>query len=179
MASLTQRKGQLVLLDALSRLMDVPWELDLVGSPERDPGYSARVRAAVRKHGMEERVALKGELGGAALEAAYEEADVFVLPSWYETYGMVLTEALARGLPVVTTTAGAIPGTVPEAARLAVEPGDVDALSDALKRILTDHHLRGRLAGAAAALRDSLPGWDEATRGFARELSMLQREEAR
>jgi len=174
-ASLTQRKGQLVLLQALGQLKAIPWELHLVGSPDRDPGYAARVRAAIQKYDLSDRVTLTGELAGEALDRAYHEADVFVLPSWYETYGMVFTEALARGLPVVTTRAGAVPSTVPEAARLIVEPGDAEGLATELERVLTDHHLRAQLADAAAELRRQLPTWDAAVHGFARELALLQR----
>ena len=76
---------------------------------------------------MGERVEFVGECDEAALNALYDESSVFVLPSYFEGYGMVLTEALARGLPIVSTTAGAIPDTVPPEAGVLVAPGDEEA----------------------------------------------------
>ncbi len=174
-ASLSPRKDQLTLLEALAPLRHLDWELHLVGSPERDPGYAARVRAAIRELDLSQRVVQTGELSGEALSREYHEADIFVLPSRYETYGMVLTEALARGLPIVCTTAGASPATVPAGARLSVPPGDPAALGEAVAELLSDGELRRDLAGAAARARERLQRWGASVQGFARELVRLQR----
>lgn len=104
------------------------------------------------------------------LDALYAGADLFVLPSWYEGYGMVYTEALARGLPVVCTSGGASPETVPEAARLMVPPGDVRALREALQRWLTGSRLRNKLAKGALQVRDRLPRWEQSVEQMARLL---------
>ncbi len=68
----------------------------------------ARVRAQVGEAGLEDRVSLVGDLGEAALAEQYDRADLFVLATLYEGYGMAVAEALARGLPVVSTATGAI-----------------------------------------------------------------------
>lgn len=174
-ASVTPRKNQLTLLEALAPLAHLDWELHIVGSQDRNPGYSARVRAAIRDLGLSDRVTLTGELGGEDLAREYHQADVFVLPSWYETYGMVLTEALARGLPIVCSSAGAPPATVPAGARLTVPPGDASAMTEVIGQLLVDEDLRDTLAGAAQRARSRLQRWDASVAGFARELSRLRR----
>ena len=112
------------------------------GSLERHPRTVARLRALLREQGLADRVSLVGELDAAALAACYDRADLFVLATLYETYGMAVAEALARGLPIVSTTTGAIPDIVgleeEEAAGLLVAPGDARAFGAALSRVLGD-----------------------------------------
>jgi glycosyltransferase involved in cell wall biosynthesis len=100
---------------------------------------------------------------------------MFVLASYHEGYGMALAEALARGLPVVATTAGAIPETVPDDAGLLVPPGDPQALAAALRRVMTEPALRAELMAGARAAHRRLPGWDDAAGTFAAELADLTR----
>ena len=169
-ASLTPRKGHLVLLQALAELVDLDWYLNCVGSADRDPDTAVQIRKAIEDLGLRERVTLAGEQDEAGLAPYYDGADVFVLASYHEGYGMALAEALARGLPVVSTNAGAIPGTVPSDAGILVEPGDTAALAEALGRIITERPLRNRLAAGARAERDRLPSWDDASRLFAEQL---------
>jgi glycosyltransferase involved in cell wall biosynthesis len=174
-ASLTPRKGHLVLLEALGELTDLDWHLTCVGSAERDPACAQSIVAALDRLHLHERVALVGERAEADVAPFYDRADVFVLASHHEGYGMVLTEALARGLPVVSTTAGAIPDTVPESARLLVPPGDPTALAVALREVMTRPELRARLVAGAQAARRQLPSWHDATRAFTAELRALDR----
>ena len=130
----------------------------------------------VRACGLDERISFLGESEPDALDALYDGSSVFVLPSHYEGYGMALTEALARGLPIVSTTGGAIPYTVPAEAGVLVPPGDDEALAAALEPLLSPVSNNGgpsgrqRLATLAAAARryaTSLPDWNQATRAFA------------
>ena len=173
-ASLTPRKGHLILLEALASLIDLDWHLTCVGSPEHDPQTAAAIRQAVADRGLAGRVTLTGELDEAGLAPHYDRADLFVLASYHEGYGMALAEALARGLPIVSTTAGAIPGTVPPSAGILVEPGDPAALAGALRQVLTAPSLRDLLAAGAAKERDRLPSWQSATRAFAAELDRIE-----
>jgi glycosyltransferase involved in cell wall biosynthesis len=173
-ASLTPRKGHLILLEALARLADLDWHLALVGSPEHDPQTAAAIRQAVSDLGLTGRVDLTGELDEAGLAPHYHRADLFVLASYHEGYGMALAEALARGLPIVSTTAGAIPGTVPAGAGILVEPGDPAALAGALGRIMNEPSLRAGLAAGAAAERARLPSWQDAAAAFAAELDRVR-----
>jgi glycosyltransferase involved in cell wall biosynthesis len=166
-ASLTPRKGHAVLFDALSDVRDRPWRLTCAGSLERSPETAAALRARVARLGLEDRVCLVGEVRQDALAQYYRRADLFVLASWLEGYGMVLAEALAHGLPVISTTAGAIPDTVPADAGLLVPPGDRRALAAALARFLDDRATRETLAEGARQARAMLPGWDRSCALFA------------
>lgn len=165
--SITPRKGHALLIDALATLRDLPWHLTCVGSLERDATTATALRAMINTHDLGARVTLAGELPANALATAYEQADVFVLPSYHEGYGMAYAEALAHGLPVIATNAGAIPDTVPADAALLVAPGDVAALRNALQRILTDAALRAQLAVGAARAGAALPDWPAAVRAWA------------
>ena len=169
-ASLIPRKGHTVLIEALGGLRDRGWTLHCVGNTTRDPDTTRAVRSAIAAHGLADRVRLHGELPERTLQALYGLADVLVLPSLFEGYGMVLAEALARGLPVVSTTAGAIPDTVPRDAGMLVPPGDAPALRAALAALLDEPGLRGRLAAGARAARSALPTWPRAVSGFAAAL---------
>jgi glycosyltransferase involved in cell wall biosynthesis len=166
-ASLTPRKGHLVLLEALTELDDLDWRLTCVGSAERDAACAATISRAIDRGGLRQRVELAGEHREADLERYYECADLFVLASYHEGYGMALAEALARGLPVISTTAGAIPETVPAAAGVLVPPGDPQALAAALRRVMLEPELYARLRAGARAARAHLPSWDDAARAFA------------
>ncbi len=161
-ATVTPRKGHGLLIEALARNAARPWRLTIIGSLTRDPETVAGVRAAIARHGLGDRVTLAGEWEQERLGAAYEAADIFVLASYHEGYGMAFAEALAYGLPIVATTGGAIPETVPQGAGLLVPPGDAASLADALARAMDDGALRTALAAGAAAAGQSLPSWDEA-----------------
>lgn len=172
-ATVTPRKGHAVLVDALARLGDRPWRLVCAGSLERDPATARSVTEAVRRLGLADRVTFLGEIAGAALDAAYDDADLFVLPSFHEGYGMAYAEALARGLPVIATTAGAIPETVPAAAGILVPPGDAPALARAIARCLDDPATLEALRRGALAARSALTDWPAAARAFAEVLDTL------
>ena len=170
-ATVTPRKGHLVLIDAVAGLREAGWHLDCVGSLSRDPPTVESVRHAIDEFGLEDRVTLHDERPAAELDAFYREADLFVLPSFHEGYGMVLAEALSHGLPVVGTTAGAIPEVVPPEAGVLVPPGNVLALRTALARLLRDPARRAAMAEAAAHTR--FPNWAEVAGRFAAELDRL------
>ena len=179
LASVTPRKGQDVLVRALARLADRPWRCVCAGSLDRAPAFARAVRQQARAAGLAARIAFPGECGAQAVGALYDASSVFVLPSHAEGFGMVLTEALARGLPVVSTTGGAIPHTVPEDAGLLVAPGDDAALAAALARLLPaapggePTRLAVRLAAAARRHAATLPDWEAATDTFAAALTDL------
>jgi glycosyltransferase involved in cell wall biosynthesis len=172
-ASLTARKGHEVLLDALAELEDRRWHLYCAGSETREPDVAARIRGQIRALGLEERVTLLGEIAPERLAPHYAQADVFVLASHLEGYGMAFAEALAHGLPIVATQGGAVGGTVPTEAGLLVPTGDVDALAAALARVLDDPSELARLNVGAAAARTTLPSWAAAAARFARELESV------
>ncbi len=159
-ATLNPGKGHGLLLAALARLRDRPWHLTCAGSLTRDPDTAARVQNLIAELELTDRVSLVGDLDEAALAAAYDRSDLFVLATLQETYGMAVAEAIARGLPVVSTITGAIPRIVGDAGLL-VPAGDVEALTAALSRLMQHDH-RARCAVAASRMRDALPTWDQA-----------------
>lgn len=161
-ATLVPRKGHDVLLKALAGLGERDWTLTAIGSAERDSAHAARLYDATRRYGFEGRIDWAGERSTAELAAAYHRAELFVLPSRYEGYGMVVTEALSRGLPVLTTTGGALVDTLPPGAGLAVPPVDADALGAALAAWLDDAALRCRLRRGAREARGHLGDWQQA-----------------
>lgn len=170
-ATLTPRKGHAVLLQALAGLTHLPWVLHLVGSTERDPGLAGRLQALAEPLG--ERVVWHGELAHGALHAHYAAADLFVLPSLYEGYGMVVAEAIAHGLPVVATDGGALAHTLPPQAGLQVPAGVVPALQAALERMLADDALRERFAAGARFAAATLPTWPQQATRFAAVLEAV------
>src|SRR5262249_35153231 len=86
------------------------------------PSTVDHVRTLVSTHGLGDRVSLVGAQHGAALEACWDRADLFVLATYSETYGMAVAEALSHGLPVVSTATGAIPELVGSDAGVLVPP---------------------------------------------------------
>ncbi len=158
-ASLTPRKGQRVLVQALAKLSDRHWQAQLVGDDQLDPAYAQSVRADCEHYGLSTSITLTGAVSEPALEQTYQQADVFVLPSHYEGYGMVITEAIAYGLPVITTSGGALAETLPAGAGLSVPPNDPAALSKALTDWMRDEHLRETLHAGAVQARAQLSHW--------------------
>ena len=171
--TLTPRKGHAVLLEALNEIRDRPWHLTCAGSLLRDAPTVAAIQHQIDRLSLRKRVSLLGDLDRDALERQYARADVFVLPSYLEGYGMALAEAVAFGLPVVSTTAGATPETVPANASVLVAPGDSRALAKALALVIDDPARRALLAANARAARASLPTWATATGKFAAALDGL------
>jgi glycosyltransferase involved in cell wall biosynthesis len=172
-ASVTPRKGHLVLIGALARLTEWDWRLRCIGSLTRDPAAVTALRQAIAQHALADRVTLVGERPPSELAAEYQAADCFVLPSFHEGYGMAFAEALSHGLPVIAARAGAVPRTVPESAGLLVPPGDVAALAAALRRVIAEPELRRRLAVGALAAGALLPNWDESVRCWAAAFERL------
>lgn len=172
-ATLNAGKGHELLLEALALVGDVPWRLTCAGSLARDPATVRRVREAVAKLRLQDRVSLLGDLDDRALATCYDRADIFVLATYRETYGMAVAEALAHGLPVVATMTGAIPELVGDDAGLLVPVGDTAALAEALGRALGDDALRARLAQGARLRSEQLPTWNEACRRMEAALSRL------
>ena len=172
-AALTPGKGHDTLFRALASIPNRRWRLTCAGTLERHPPTAARMRALLREQGLDNQVWLGGELSEGMVADSYNRADVFVHPSLHETYGMVVAEALARGLPVVATNTGAIPDLIGDGAGLLVRPGDVDALAVALRQVMEDRELRERLAAGARRVRGRLPTWDQAAERMAAALERV------
>jgi glycosyltransferase involved in cell wall biosynthesis len=172
-ATLIPRKGHDLLFTALAALKPLRWHLTCIGSLTRDPQTVARLHAQLRHLGLAERVTFAGEMNAAELSQVYGDTDLFVLPTHFEGYGMVVAEALAHGLPVVSTRVGAIADLVGADAGLLVAPGDAGLLQAALTRVVSQPGLLDTLAAGAATVRRSLPDWSQAC---ARMAQILERQ---
>ena len=173
-ASVTPRKGHVTLIRALAQIAELEWTLICVGSMHRDPVAPLRVLKEIAKAKLNERVIFKDEVkDSAALAPYYERADIFVLPTEYEGYGMAVAEALAHGLPVISTPTGGIEQLVGERAGILVPPGDAKALAAALRRLITDKAEYERLRDGAWAVGSTLPTWETQARKMAAVLSAL------
>lgn len=180
-ASVTPRKGQHRLVEALAAVTDLPWTCVLVGGLDHDPEYVARLRALIDQHGLGDRLQLAGPKSGAALDASYASADLMVLTSYAETYGMAVTEALARGIPVLATDVGGLPEAVGRAPDggvpgLLVPPENPAALAAELRGWFGEADVRRRLKAAARARRASLGGWAATARSLSGVLGRLKSE---
>ncbi len=167
------RKGFDVLIAALATLADLPWQLTIAGARDRDPKAAARLDADIARFELGTRVDVLGAVAAERLDALYTGADLFVLASRFEGYGMAYAEAIAHGLPVIGTTAGAIPDTVPAGAAVLVPPDDAGALAGALRRLVENADARGRLAAGAREAAGRLPTWQASANIFARALEGL------
>ncbi len=165
-ATLTPRKGHDILINSLAMLRNIPWQLTCVGSMDRNPLTTKIIRELIHELDLENRVFLTGECDEADLSDHYHRSDLFVLASHYEGYGMALTEALVRGIPVITTSAGAIQDTVPQKAGILVPPNDQAAFTFALSSYFENSAMRRSLVAGAQASRKSFPTWDEAAATF-------------
>ncbi len=171
-ATLTYRKGHDVLVRALASVADLPWTSAWAGSMTREPETTTNIRGMIKSHNLEDRIDLRGEISGDALDELYMRSDAFVLPSRHEGYGMAFAEALAHGLPIIACSAGAVPDTVPGNAGLLVPPNDPDALAAALRHLLIDGNKRAALANAAWTHGQQLPRWSDTAATVAKALSV-------
>lgn len=160
-ATLTPRKGHLLLINALAELKELDWTLVCVGSLTRDETAVSHIRQAIQTHNLTDRIQLVGEQTGAKLEQSYSQADGFVLASDYEGYGMVLAEAMAYGLPVISSTGGAIPYTVPAQAGRLIPPHNQQALTDSLRELMVNKKAWQQLTHHAQQAGQTLPTWQE------------------
>ena len=175
-ASLVPRKGHDTLFSALEHLIALgvaDWHLTCVGRVERGSEYGAELMRRIGDPLLAGRIAAVGEQAGAALNAAYDSADLFVLPTHYEGYGMAVAEALVRGIPVVSTPTGAIAELVGESAGVVVQPGDPVALASVLQTLLLDRSRLAALRDGALRSRSTLQTWDTACARMEQALARL------
>ena len=173
LGALTAVKNHAVLVPALAALKDLPWQATFAGPAGAQPAVAADLAGALAAAGLTDRVTLPGAVVGDGLAALWRRTDLLLLPSLVETYGLVVTEALAHGIPaVVGAGTGAVEALTGTAGRTdttgapgtAVEPGDPAAWEQVLRRWLTSAPLREDWRAAAHARRARLRTWaDTAT----------------
>ena len=160
-ANLSAVKGVHHLLAALGSMPAYPWTLQLVGNTTRDAQYVRSIEGQTEALGLADRVEITGELRGAALRAAYRRADLMVLASPREGFGIVCLEAMRCGLPVIASSDGAAPELIRhEAQGLLVDPTDHHAFVAALRRIFVEPGLLAVMGNAALERASQHPTWE-------------------
>lgn len=165
--SVVPRKGFDVLIAALVTLTELPWRLTIAGDRNHDPKTASQLDEDIARFNLNDRITVLGAVPSAGVAELYHRADLFVLASRFEGYGMAYTEAIARGLPTIGTTAGAIPDTVPAGAGILVAPDDPAALASALRRLIENPGDRRKLATRARRAAGQLPTWRDSAKIFA------------
>jgi glycosyltransferase involved in cell wall biosynthesis len=171
--SIIPRKGFHDLIPALVPLIDLPWTLSIVGETSSNVKAYKLLTSNIKDFLLEGRINILGVVTTEELEHLYAKADIFVLASLFEGYGMAYAEAIARGLPIIATSGGAIPDTVPQEAGLIVPPGDIPALTNALKTLILDQPYRARLSSGALEAALLQPTWEDAIQNFVFALNRL------
>lgn len=145
------------MIDSLAQISHLPWSARFVGGIDFDSEWTAFLKHKAEDNGLDKRILFIGNV--ADIKVEYSKADLFVLPSLFEGYGMAFAEALAFGIPIVAARAGAVPSVVPETAGILVEPGSTEALTNALNKLLTQHTERKKLQRGAQQAALNLPTW--------------------
>ncbi len=164
LAAVTRAKGQDVLFAALAEIADLDWTLTCAGALDLEPSYVGGLREIALRSGIGDRVRFTGPLAGDALDSVLGETDLLVSASRHEAYGMAVTEALARAVPVVVSDVGGHGEAVGAAGGVLVPPDDPDRLAAALRDWLTDPNERSRLRTLAARRRSALGSWHDTAR---------------
>ena len=172
-ASLTKRKGHDVLIEALREIDNLDWKARFVGDDTLDPMWTCELRNQVELSGLSDQIEFVGTVANISLE--YQNADIFVLPSKFEGYGMVLSEAIAHGLPIVSTRTGAIPEVVPESAGILVKSEDHSALAGALKKLILEGDLRNKMQLNAQKAALALPSWRACAELIAKNMGTISK----
>jgi glycosyltransferase involved in cell wall biosynthesis len=159
-------KAQHVLVQALEKIRHMDWSLNLYGNMQRDERYVASLRSYILRKNLEGRILLHDTIPHDQISAAFLQSDLFILPSLFESFGMVLAESLAHGIPVVTTVAGNIPYTVPPAMGVFTERGNADHLAYALNELMLDEEKYASLYRAASDYHKQARSWETAISDF-------------
>jgi glycosyltransferase involved in cell wall biosynthesis len=167
------RKGFDILLAALATLSDLPWRLTIAGDRNRDAATAARLEADIARFKLGRHVSVLGAVSAQQLADLYASSDMFALASRFEGYGMAYSEAIAYGLPVIGTRAGAIPEVVPSGAGILVAPDDIAAFAHALRTVVADAEVRRQLASVARATAAGLPRWQDSAKIFSSALETV------
>lgn len=172
-ASFIPRKGYWELIEALSQSKSGNWELTCIGGTDWNKEYFVKIQMKIKNSGLSSKIAIVGEVAYQQLRNYYLAADIFVLPSYYEGYGMVFGEALNFGIPIISTTGGAIPSVVPPNAGILTEPGNINQLVTALSSLIDNPEQRKLLSRGALNEAKLLPTWKQSGAEFERILLRL------
>jgi glycosyltransferase involved in cell wall biosynthesis len=160
--NLIPRKGLHTLIEGLAQLRPENWVLDVVGRQDIDPDYTRGVKTHIRKYGMENRIRLHGSLPDAKLQQVLSRAQVFIVVSSYEGYGIMYLEGMSFGLPAIASTGGGAHEIVQDGktGRL-VKPGDAAGIATAVHDYCHDRKLLHAHSLGARSAFDTFPTWQQ------------------
>lgn len=168
LANITALKGLRVLLDALALLPRDRFELDIVGSCDVEPAYADAMRRQASR--LSGRVVFHGVLDGTPLTQRLKRAQVMVIPSYYEGFGIAYLEGMAFGLPAIGTRVGGVPEIISSGVNgYLIDAGDSATLAARLSTLDSDRNMLAGMASSALQRFKSQPTWDDsgdAVRGF-------------
>lgn len=167
--SVCVRKNYDGLLTSLRHVADLPWRLTIAGRIE-DADLMDILSGTISTSGWTDRIRFTGPITDEEVEQLLGAADIFVMPSHYEGYGMALMEAVASGLPCVTTDAVPSARQVPAGGLAIVPAGDSAAFGSAIRELLADMKARKILGNLAWQARNTLPNWEDAAEIIANTL---------
>ena len=165
-ANFTRNKGYMTLMKALTALKNKDWELHCYGNLNFDKEYVDELQMIIRRNGLKEKVWLHGPVSGKELSDVYLNADLFIHASNFETYGMAVAEALAHGIPVITSTGGGICETVPVKMGQFFNPGDVYVLQTIIEELLENPQLYKTLYTEASTYHNQVHTWQKSLESF-------------
>jgi glycosyltransferase involved in cell wall biosynthesis len=162
MSRLDRKKGIELLITALARLQGegVPFHFVLAGSNSQDPGYEQELRQRIEAAGLMAQTTIAGFVQGTEKTALLQDADLFVLPSYYENFGIAVAEAMAVGTPVVVSNGVDLWPAVERAEAGWVTRPEVEALTDSLRTALSDRTEQARRGRNALQLVQNDYSWD-------------------
>lgn len=154
------RKRYEFLVEALSKLERSDWSLTIAGNTERYPDYVIDLQNLVDARALSDHVTLLGELPAPALAALWGRTHLYVASSFYEGYGMAISEAICRGVPVISTPSGAVASWAGEAAVL-VDADDPAEMTARITAIMADPVAYTQARERTVGFAEALPSWEE------------------
>ena len=162
-ASLLPDKGLLDLISMLEELQDLDWSWELIGDDALDRGFTSDFHEKLCSSTISARVTQRGALQADAVLQAYDRADLFVLPTRFETCSIVTMEAMSRGLPVAAFRVGGLAGLFPDRSALQLTAsGDTAGFREILRSLISDQRLRQACGEANHVASEQFPSWEEA-----------------
>ncbi len=160
--NLLYNKGLHVLLHALSEIDPALWELSIVGNLRVDLAYTRKILKMIVQLKLDANIKLCGLLDVDHLKEELQSQHVLIVPSYYESYGIVYTEAMGAGIPIIASKTGGVPEIVNDAGNgFLITPGDVEMLRECIIKLMQDRDLLKRMSFSALSAYRNFPSWNE------------------
>jgi glycosyltransferase involved in cell wall biosynthesis len=160
--TIEERKGLVILIEALTKLKKYDFVLTIAGDTSKFPKYSDSLMKMLSSQGIEDRVRFAGRVSDSELAGLYVETDIFVFPSFWEGYGMVVAEAMSAGVPSVASRLPSLEGLLEDGVNgLYFNTGDANDLAEKLGSLMSNEKLLASLSLSAYEKSLTLKSWDE------------------